>query len=369
MRGYLILESGEIIEGEGLGKEGETGGEIVFNTSMTGYIEAITDPSYKGQILMFTYPLIGNYGVCKKDFQSDGPKVQAIVAKEICQKPSNWQSQESLRDFLIKFQIPAISNVDTRYLTKKIRTQGTMKAILKISKTKLKKIEIENLKKKVKKIPSISKMNLIETVSTKKIKKIKSKKGKYKLGILDCGVKKAILENLIKRGADLILLPYNFPAEKILKLKLDGLLISNGPGDPKRAKETIENTKKLIGKIPLFGICLGHQIIALALGLETFKLKFGHRGINQPVKDLKTKKVLITSQNHSFAVSEKGLKEKEIEITHLNLNDNTIEGLEHKRLKIKTCQFHPEASPGPHDAEDFFDEILEFLKNAKKKRH
>ena len=349
-----MLEDGTVIKGRGWGAEKRVGGEIVFTTGMTGYTESLTDPSYCGQILMFTYPLIGNYGVNEEDYESDGIKAEGVAVKEFCRGPSSWRSRMDIDAFLKKFNIPGISGLDTRALTKKIRKKGAMKAILQTSK---KEIDLAKLKREVKKQKDISQMDLVGMVGTKKIRKIR-KNGQLKMVLIDCGVKKSIVRNLTSKKIDVILVPCKTPAEKILSLKPDGVLVSNGPGDPSRLKETIAQVKSLVGKLPLFGICLGHQIIALALGGKTFKLKFGHRGINQPIKDLKTKRVFISVQNHGYAVLESSVKKTGLKITQINLNDKTIEGLESEKLKIKTVQYHPEANPGPHDTIFFFDEIL-----------
>ncbi len=355
MKAALALEDGTYVEGRAFGAERDAEGEIVFCTAMTGYVEALTDPSYKGQILMMTYPLIGNYGVCREDFESDRVQVEAFVVRELCKKPSNYRSEMSVDELLKMYDVPGIEGVDTRMLTKRIRIYGTMKAALAVG-----DVDKEELIRKAKEQPSISEKDLVDKVCVKKPKRF-DVNGKYEVVLIDCGVKMSIVRQLLKRKVNVTLVPFNYSAEQILDFDPDGVFISNGPGDPERVKPTIETIRKLVGKLPLAGICLGHQLTALALGAKTFKLKFGHHGANQPVKDFETGRVFISSQNHNFAVDEKTLP-KGLEVTQINLNDYTVEGLRHKELPLITVQYHPEASPGPHDTYFFFDRYVEMLK-------
>lgn len=366
MKAVLVLEDGTVIKGKGCGAKNRVAGEIVFATGMTGYVESLTDPSYTAQILMFTYPLIGNYGVTSKDYESDGIKATGLVAREICSYPSNWQSQKSVIEFLHEFNTPAIYNVDTRALTRKIRMHGTMNCILQNYDCE-DEIDTEALQKEVKKQKNIDELSLVKRVTTNGIKKIgSSSEGVHEIVVIDCGLKKSIIDSLLNKNVNLTIVPFDTPAEKILAYNPAAVLISNGPGNPAMVKETITTVRDLIGKTMLYGICLGHLIIALALGGKTFKLKFGHRGLNQPVKDFKTGRVFISTQNHGFAVMNENLDALGLKVTQINLNDNTIEGMEHKELAIKTVQYHPEAGPGPHDTYFFFDTLLEDMKNAKK---
>jgi carbamoyl-phosphate synthase small subunit len=354
MKAALALEDGTYLEGEAFGAEKTALGEIVFCTSMTGYVEALTDPSYKGQILMMTYPLIGNYGVCREDFESDGVKVEGFVVRELCKRPSNWRSEMSVDELLKEYGVVGIQGIDTRMLTKKIRIYGSMKAAIGVG------VEREKLIRMARDQPFISDIDLVDKVCVKEPKRLEAK-GKFEVVLIDCGVKMSIVRQLLKRGINLTLVPYNYPADKILEMNPDGVFISNGPGDPARVKETIGTIRRLVGKLPMAGICLGHQLMALAFGAKTFKLKFGHHGSNQPTKDLETGRVFISSQNHNFTVDEKTLP-KGFEVTQINLNDRTVEGLKHNELPIITVQYHPEAGPGPHDTYFFFDRFLDLLR-------
>lgn len=358
-RALLALEDGTIVRGEGFGAVGEAMGELVFNTGMTGYVEALTDPSYAGQILMMTYPLIGNYGVCKEDYESDGIKVEGFVVRELCETPSNWRSEKSLLEFLEEHGISGIQGVDTRMLTKKTRIYGTMKSTLMVYEGK-DEPNIEEVIKKTKMQPAITELDLVPKVSISEPKLIENGHD-LDVVLIDCGVKWSIVR-LLKNFANVIMVPYNTSAKKILEYDPDGVLISNGPGDPVRVKETIEVAKELVRKVVLYGICLGQQIISLALGAKTYKLKFGHRGANQPVKDLETGRVFISTQNHGFAVTAESLKDAGLILTQINLNDQSVEGVKHKELPVKAVQYHPEAGPGPHDTYFFFEDFAKTMK-------
>lgn len=354
----LVLQDGTIAEGFGFGSEGMAKGEVVFNTSMTGYQEALTDPSYRYQILMPTYPLIGNYGINKWDFESDRIQVEGFIVRETAEKPVHGRIKSNIDEFLREHNVPGIQGIDTRFLTRKIRVNGVMNGILKypygIS-------ELEDLRENARNLKSISEFDLIDLVSTKRTKKYDAG-GEKTIILVDCGEKQSIVRSVLERRINVIQVPAKTHAEEIMDHSPDGIIISNGPGDPERAGYVVETVKKLIEeKIPIFGICLGIQIIGLAFGAKTYKLKFGHRGSNQPVKDLRTGRVYITSQNHGFAVDGTDLKVMGIEVTHINLNDKSVEGFSHKELPVRGVQYHPEAHPGPWDSCYLFDEFAKMI--------
>ena len=363
-KAILVLEDGTLVTGYGFGSTCKAYGEVVFNTGMVGYVESITDPSYQGQILVQTYPLIGNYGVCPEHFESDKPKITGYVIRELCLEPNHWASRKTLDEWLRESGIPGICGVDTRMLTKKLRVKGVMLGILQVYEHG-EDVDVEKLVKEAKNIPDPNKRDLAKEVSTRRIIK-HNVNGKYNVALIDCGVKRSIIRNLLARGLNVTQYPIETPADIIISDKPDGILLSNGPGDPKMVSYLIKNVVKLIETgIPIFGICLGCQILALAFGGDTYKLKFGHRGQNHPALDLKDGvKCYITSQNHGYAVNPYSLP-SDVEVTFINANDKTVEGIRHKNLPVFAVQFHPEASPGPYDTEFFFDEFIREIKRFK----
>ncbi|HWJ03119.1 MAG TPA: glutamine-hydrolyzing carbamoyl-phosphate synthase small subunit, partial [Verrucomicrobiae bacterium] len=336
---YLVLEDGTYFPGRSFGATGEPRGEVVFNTSMTGYQEILTDPSYCGQIVVLTYPLIGNYGANSEDFEAPKPAAQALVVREICAVPGSWRQDESMDGFCQRSGVSGICGVDTRALTRHLRDKGTMRGI--ITKDLDQGVSWSEGARREPILPA----GLVEKVTTKEPYHIPGK-GPL-IAVLDYGIKQNILRTAHDQGCRMAVLPATSSAEDILALKPQGLLLSNGPGDPKNVPYAIETIRSLLGKLPIFGICLGHQLLALALGADTFKLTFGHRGGNHPVQDLKTGRVYITSQNHGYAVKEETLNGLPVEITHRNLNDGTVEGIRHTELPAFSVQYHPEAAPGP----------------------
>lgn len=357
----LVLADGTLVKGVGFGAVAKKSGETVFNTGMVGYPEAITDPSYNGQILMQTYPLIGNYGVYPEHFESNSPKIEGYIIHELCRTPSHWASKITLDKWLESSGIPAIERVDTRMLTKKIRIYGVMLGILGVYKRR-DTPNFNELLKEAKHIPDPNKTDLVAEVATKKIQKL-DVKGKYHVVLVDCGVKKNIIRSLVGRKLNVTVVPPNTSAEKILDMDPHGILLSNGPGDPKMVPYVVETVKGLIQtNIPIMGICLGTQILALAFGGDTYKLKFGHRGQNHPCIELDSGRCYITSQNHGYAVKTESLDGTDLKVTCINANDKTIEGIAHTKKPIFAIQFHPEAAPGPEDTQHLFDQFLKSIK-------
>jgi carbamoyl-phosphate synthase small subunit len=372
-KAYLVLEDGTVFEGTSCGYEGEAQGEVVFNTAMTGYQEVLTDPSYRGQIVTMTYPLIGNTGCNAEDVESGRPWVEGFVLKEMAAAPSNWRSGESLPDYLGRHRIPAIQGVDTRKLTRILRRTGAQRGLLTTMET-----TPPALRERVKAVPYIVGLDLVKDVTCSKPYHWREgtygwpdgyadgKRFDYFVVAYDFGIKANILRSLVSQRMDVLVVPASTPADEVLKLKPDGVFLSNGPGDPEPVSYAVENIRGLIGEIPLFGICLGHQLIGLALGGKTYKLRFGHHGANHPVKNLETGAIEITSQNHGFAVDIDSLQGL-AKLTHLNLNDSTSEGLSVREKFLFTVQYHPESSPGPHDSGYLFRDFARMMDDFKGK--
>jgi len=376
MRALLALEDGKYFEGESFGATGTRVGEICFNTAMTGYQEVLTDPSYRGQIVAMTYPLIGNYGTNSLDQESRQPHVRGFVIEELSEAPSNWRSEMSLDEYLTKYDIPGVQRIDTRTLTRHLRTRGAMKACLTTE-----QILIEQAVQRAIDGEGVIGMDYVKEVSTPAIYQWDSEDKlsqpwsivngngdsmpklppiRFRIVAYDYGIKQNILRLLRQKGFGVTVVPASTTAEQALAQNPDGIFLSNGPGDPSALPYAHRTVRDLMDEKPIFGICLGHQILGFAFGGSTFKLKFGHRGANQPVKDLKSGKVAITAQNHGFAVDPESLP-KNVEVTHINLNDSTVEGMRHKELPIFSVQYHPEAAPGPHDASYLFQQFTDLI--------
>lgn len=383
-KAYLVLKDGTVFEGIGFGARGKTIGEVCFNTSMAGYQEILTDPSYTGQIVTMTYTEIGNYGVNEEDVESSRPNVAGFIVKEFTRVPSNFRSNQSIDEYLSVHNITAISGIDTRALTKIIRDKGAMEGVICFPVSgDNENIDVKDLYAEVKKAPSIAGIDLAKVVTTKETytwtesmwelgkgygENVSECSKKYKVVCYDFGVKRNILRSLVTMGFEVTVVPATTSAQEVLEMKPDCVFLSNGPGDPEPVDYAVENIKTLLAEnVPIFGICLGHQLLSLALGCKTYKLKFGHRGGNQPVMDLSTKEVEITSQNHGFAVDEDSINKDEIEVTHINLNDKTIEGIKSKKHDAFSVQYHPESSPGPHDSHYLFKRFRDMVEGRVKK--
>ena len=360
MKAYLALEDGTVFTGRSFAGKGEAEGEIVFNTSMTGYQEILTDPSYKGQIITMTYPLIGNYGVNPEDVESKAIHAEAFIVKEYQPVPSNWRSKMTLAAYLEKHNKIGIEGIDTRALTRHLRVRGAMKGIISTRDT-----DPADLVKRAQESPGLVGRDLVREVTCREAFPWSKGPG-FTVAVFDFGVKFNILNSLADRGCSVRIVPATTSADEIRALNPDGILLSNGPGDPEPITYAIDTIRELLGEFPIFGICLGQQLLGIALGGRTYKLKFGHRGANHPVKNLRTGKVEITSQNHGFCVDLDSIRDHDIEVTHVNLNDGTLEGMRHRKLPAFSVQYHPEASPGPHDADYLFSDFMEMMKNCGK---
>ena len=357
MKAFLILEDGHVFTGRSIGSTREAVSEIVFNTSMTGYLEVLTDPSYAGQAVVMTYPLIGNYGICYEDMESERPWVDGFIVRELSRMPSNFRSEDTIQNFLEKNDIPGICGIDTRALTKILRESGTMNGMITTD-------ENYNMDEVMKKLKAYSTGDEVSKVSCRE-KKVLPGDG-YKVALLDLGAKKNIARSLNERGCEVTIYPSSTTAEEIIASRPDGIMLSNGPGDPKACVQVIKEIHKLYEtEIPIFAICLGHQLMALATGADTFKLKYGHRGGNHPVKDMETGRVYISSQNHGYAVDPESLDPQVAVPAFTNVNDGTNEGLKYVGKNIFTVQYHPEACPGPQDSSYLFDRFLKMMEEKK----
>ena len=368
----LALADGRVFRGESLGADGEAQGEVVFNTSMTGYQEIMTDPSYKGQIVVMTYPLIGNYGINDEDAESRRPWVEGFIVKEACATPSSWRARRTLDEYMKHHGIVGIQGIDTRALTRHLRDHGAQEGVISTE-----ELDPERLAARARAAPGLIGRDLVREVT------VEAPYGwndgpwdrqrgyqpaparRFKVIAYDSGIKLNILRQLSAVGCDVTVVPASTPAAAALEPKPDGVFFANGPGDPEGVPDLIESAKSLLGRVPIFGICLGHQILGLAVGGRTYKLKFGHHGANHPVKDLQTGKVEITAQNHGFAVDPESVKRFGMELTHVNLNDGTLEGMRHREWPVSSVQYHPEASPGPHDANYLFERFATLMVRAK----
>lgn len=359
MKAILALEDGTYFLGDAFGSRGERWGEVVFNTGMTGYQEILTDPSYCGQIIVMTYPLIGNYGINREDFESGKSYARGLVVKEQCEHPSNWRASYKINDFLAREGVPGISGVDTRALTRHLRSFGAMRGVISNDVA-----DPAALSEKARHCPQLTGQQMVPEVSSAKAYRVEGQ-GK-RVVLIDFGSKLNIIRHLQRRDCDIHVVPHNTGAQEIMALNPDGVMLSNGPGDPADVPYAAQTVREMAGHVPIFGICLGHQIMSLAMGARTYKMKFGHRGSNHPVKDLITGRVYITSHNHGFSVEEESMAGLGLEVTHRNLNDQTVEGMRHVSLPLFSVQYHPEASPGPTESEYLFEQFLEMMEQHRK---
>ncbi|WP_308638942.1 carbamoyl phosphate synthase small subunit [Paenibacillus silvisoli] len=357
MQARLLLEDGTLFTGLSFGAEGQSAGEVVFNTGITGYQEVLSDPSYCGQIVTMTYPLIGNYGIARDDFEAVRPYIHGFVVRRHESVPSNWRAEYTLGSLLKEYGIPGISDIDTRMLTRKLRHYGTMKGMLTTGNER-----IEELAERL----NMTTLMRDQVARTSTTSIFSSPGDRERIVLVDFGAKSGILRELTKRGCDVVVVPHDTTAEQIRRLNPDGIQLSNGPGDPKDVPYAVKMIQELLGEYPIFGICLGHQLFALACGADTAKLKFGHRGGNHPVKELSTGRCYITSQNHGYTVLEDSVNGTKLEVTHINNNDKTIEGLKHSVHPAFSVQYHPEAAPGPFDSSYLFDQFLDMIREHKR---